>query len=165
MKVRGMLGQSLALIRERYGVVRADDLSHTMLRGWIEEDIRGCLPEVTAARYAPMLLFDHTPEDSRIPLKVFVYAYDRYGLGASAGREPGNWLDGWAELRFVQFQYLLRLARLARRTRQGFPLFNLFDFGNYDCLLDDAAPLDRDGQLRNMLPLLLPRIDCVGKPS
>ncbi|WP_281670777.1 hypothetical protein [Rikenella microfusus] len=159
---RSRLYRGLTLVREHGWNVRAADLSDEVLKDWTADDVAECLPEVTAARYAAPILFAFTPDDRLIPVKVFVYAYEHYCRYQS---NPSDWLDEWAEFRFVQFQYLLRLVRLARDTGEPFPSFSLFDFGNYDRLVDDAAPIDREGRLRNMLPLLLPRIDSILKTN
>lgn len=159
---RSRLYRSLTLAREHGWNVRAADLSDAMLKEWTADDVAQCLPEVTAARYAAPILFAFTAPDSLIPIKVFVYAYEHY---CRHNHEQSDWLDEWAELRFVQFQYLLRLVRLARDTGRRFPSFSLFAFGDYDCLVDEAAPIDREGRLRNMLTILLPRMDYVVKTS
>lgn len=158
---RSRLYRSLTLVRERHRNVRAADLSDAMLKEWTAEDMTQCLPEVTAARYAAPILFAFTPPDYLIPVKVFVYAYEHY---CRSNHGQGNWLDEWAELRFVQFQYLLRLVRLARDTGEPFPSFNLFDFCDYDRLVDEAASIDPEGRLHNMLAALPLRIDCYENP-
>lgn len=161
IKVDSRLHRYLAFIVEHQWRVGITDLTDVMLKGWIAGDLTECLPEVTAARYAAPILFAFTPDDLLLPVKVFVYTYEYYCRNESS---PNDWLDEWAELRFVQFQYLLRLIRLARDTGQAFPSFNLFDFGNYDRLVDKAATIDRKGLLCNMLSVLPYRIDCYREP-
>lgn len=162
IKVDSRLHRYLAFIVEHQWRVGITDLTDVMLKGWIAGDLTECLPEVTAARYAAPILFAFTPDDLLIPVKVFIYTYEHYCRYESASR---HWLDEWAELRFVQFQYLLRLIRLACDTGQAFPSFNLFDYGNYDQLVDEAASIDRDGRFRKLISVISPRIDAYHKPS
>lgn len=150
------LHRNLAFIAEHQRKVRTTDLTDAMLKEWTAGSLAECLPEVTAARYAAPILFAFTPDDLLLPVKVFIYTYEHYCRYESTSRD---WLDEWAELRFVQFQYLLRLIRLARDTGQAFPSFNLFDYGNYDRLVDTAASIDRDSRFRNLLPVIPLRID------
>lgn len=159
MDADGKLCRSLALIRERSFVVRACDLTDELLEMWTADDVVGTLPGVTAARYAPQLIFDLAPDDRSIALRGFIYTYERYCEKTFCERCPGRWLDERAELRFVQFQYLLRMARLARLARGGnrpFPPLDLFDYGNYNGFVEVVSAMDDLGFFDDPFPALFP---------
>ncbi len=161
------LHRNLAFIAEHQRKVRTTDLTDAMLKEWTAGSLAECLPEVTAARYALPILFAFTPDDKLLPVKVFVYTYEHYCRNES---HPNDWLDEWTELRFVQFQYLLRLIRLGRDIGESVPSFDLFDFGNYDRMADEAATLDRKGGYVTCFRFSLTvstsitnHVDCFGK--
>ena len=125
--------KSLAFIQTHERGVCAGDLPDTMLEAWIDPQPEDRIAHIKAARSSPTWIYKETPDEQSIPLKVFVYTYDRFSRRTYRGRGPERWLDPMAEKRYLQFQLILRTIRddRERGTSIRFPDIDIFDYGNY----------------------------------
>ena len=138
--------RSLAFIQTHDRIVRAGDIPDDLLEAWIDPEADDRLNEIGAARYAPSEICRATPDDQRIPLKVFVYTYDRYCSESYRERGPQRWLDPSAERRYLQFQFILQTIRYDREhgTTIFFPHIDIFDYGDYERIVRVIAEVDTD---------------------
>lgn len=141
--------RSLAFIQTHDRIVYAGDIPDNLLEAWIDPNPDDRLNEIRAARYAPSEICRATPDDQRIPLKVFVYTYDRYCSESYRERGPEQWLDPSAERRYLQFQFIMQTIRYDREhgTTIYFPKINIFDYGNYERIIREIAADDTDEEL------------------
>ncbi len=136
--------RSLAFIQTHDRIVHAGDIPDELLEAWIDPEADERLNEIKLARYAPSEIYRATPDDQRIPLKVFVYTYDRYCSGCYRERGPERWLAPSAERRYLQFQFILQTLRYDREhgTAIYFPHIDIFDYGDYERIVREIAEDD-----------------------
>lgn len=141
--------RSLAFIQTHDRIVYAGDIPDNLLEAWIDPNPDDRLNEIRTARYAPSEICRATPDEQRIPLKVFVYTYDRYCSESYRERGPQRWLDPSAERRYLQFQFIMQTIRYDREhgTTVYFPKINIFDYGNYERIIREIAADDTDEEL------------------
>lgn len=132
--------ESLEFIQTRNGIVYPSEISDELLDVWIDPQATERTQYIEVARTAPMLILKETPDDSFIPLKVFIYTYDRYCRENYKGHRPGCWFDPLAEKRYVEFQFLMQALRYDRDngTKEYFPEVNIFDYANYSKIVWDT---------------------------
>lgn len=136
--------RSLAFIQTHDRIVYPDDLPDELLEAWIDPEADERLNEIKLARYAPSEIYRATPDDQSIPLKVFVYTYDRYCSGSYRERGPERWLDPSAERRYLQFQFILQTLRYDREhgTAVYSSHIDIFDYGDYERIVREIAEDD-----------------------
>ena len=135
--------RSLAFIQTHDRIVYPDDLPDELLEAWIDPEADDSMGHIAIARLSPTRIYTATPDDQSIPLKVFVYTYDRYCSGSYRERGPERWLDPSAERRYLQFQFILQTLRYDREhgTAIYFPHIDIFD---YERIVREIAEDDTD---------------------
>lgn len=138
--------ESLEFIQAHNRIVYPSDISDELLDVWIDPQAIEKTQYIELARVAPMLILKEIPDDNFIPLKVFIYTYDRYCCENYKGHRPGCWLDPLAEKRYVDFQFLMQALRYDRDngTKAYFPEVNIFDYANYSKIVWDT--IGEEGQ-------------------
>lgn len=138
--------RSLAFIQTHNRIVHAEDIPDELLEAWIDPEADDSVGHIAIARLSPARIYTATPDDQSIPLKVFVYTYDRYCSESYSQRGPERWLDPSAERRYLQFQFILQTIRYDREhgTTIYFPHIDIFDYGNYERIVREIAEDDTD---------------------
>lgn len=146
--------RSLAFIQMHARIVYPSELPDELLEAWIDMEPDERINRIRAARYNPMQILRETPDERMIPLKVFVYTYDRYCSENYPERGPQRWLDPQAERRYLEFQFIIQTLRYDREhgTLECFPPVNLFDYANYPSIIESMRLSGEDEGLDDDLP-------------
>ena len=129
--------RSLAFIQTHDRIVYPDDLPDELLEAWIDPEADDSMGHIAIARLSPTRIYTATPDDQSIPLKVFVYTYDRYCSGSYRERGPERWLDPSAERRYLRYDR-------EHGTAIYFPHIDIFDYGDYERIVREIAEDDTD---------------------
>lgn len=135
--------RSLAFIQTRNRIIYPSELSDSFLDAWIDPHPEAAerLSDIQAAREVPTSIYKETPDYQMIPLKVFVYTYDRFCMENYRDRGPGHWLDPQAEKRYSEFQFLIHTLRKVRDhgMKNDFPVINIFDYDSYPAIIQTMS--------------------------